>query len=363
MENRYFYSFIITAILYSLFLYGVYSIDFKKRFQKKDKPKIVKISLLDPKPKSKILEKKREITPLAPVPLIKKPKPKIKPKPKPKPKKKITKLKKSKPKKKKVIKRRRSTKKKILKKDKTKIKKKLKKTKRLVKKRVKPKSKLKLKHRKIVKRIKKKAIKPKIDYSYKKRVTRVKKILTPQPTPKRVEPKSYIVEEYIEEYIPLPTPKVLNRRSEKVIETVEEIVEPEIIATPQYKYNHTIVPKRREIKEVINTPLAPQPKRISRDLSGEKRAFLSSLRESINANKIYPKRAKRMGLEGVVRVTFDIDNSGNVLNIRTSSDAPNILRRAVIKAVRDSFPISIPNNLRSQFPLRDISVNIFFKLH
>jgi len=352
-SSRYFYSFIISVILYSLFLYGAYSINFKKRPEKEKKPKIVKISLLEPKikPKPKVLEKKKDILPLAPIPLIKKPKPK------PKPKKKITKLKKSKSKKRKSTKKRKLVKKRVLKKDKTKIKRKLKKTKRLVK-RVKPKlkPKTKSKARRVIKRVKKRAIKKsKINYSYKKRrANRVKRLITPPPTPKIVEPTSYIVEEeYIEEYIP-PTPIKRVSRRRRV-----EVVEPKVIKPSQYSSNNrNIKPIKREIKEVVNKKVTT-----NRDLSGEKRIFLSNLRESINANKIYPKRAKRMGLEGVVRVTFDISRSGDVLNIRTSSSAPNILKRAVIKAVRDSFPITIPNSLRSQFPLRDVSVNIFFKLH
>ncbi len=101
--------------------------------------------------------------------------------------------------------------------------------------------------------------------------------------------------------------------------------------------------------------------RAGRALGGEKRRFLSGIRESINSNKIYPRRAKRMGIEGVVRVTFDIDSSGNVSNIRTS-DAPNILRGAVIRAVRGSFPVNIPQNLKSIFPIRGVSVKLYFKL-
>jgi len=82
---------------------------------------------------------------------------------------------------------------------------------------------------------------------------------------------------------------------------------------------------------------------------GEKREFLSGIRESINLNIRYPRRAKRLGIEGLVRVTFDINSDGDVSNIRTS-DAPNILKGAVIRAVKESFPVDIPDNIASIFP-------------
>jgi len=94
------------------------------------------------------------------------------------------------------------------------------------------------------------------------------------------------------------------------------------------------IEKRREIKPSTGG---------GKNLSGEKREFLSGIRESINLNKRYPRRAKRLGIEGVVRVTFDINSDGDVSNIRTS-DAPNILKGAVIRAVKESFPVDIPDN-------------------
>ncbi len=108
--------------------------------------------------------------------------------------------------------------------------------------------------------------------------------------------------------------------------------------------------------------VAKQSRRVKRkSLDGRKRAFLSSIRDIINSNKSYPRRAKRMGIEGSVRVTFNIDSFGNVSNIRVSN-APTILKKAVMKAIRKSFPVNIPKDLKSIFPIRDISVNIFFKL-
>jgi len=370
-NSRYFYSFIITAILYTLFLYGALNLDFKKEQKKDNRPKIVKISLLEPTlptPKRATVQKKEEkkSNQIAPIPLLKKPK--IKPKPKlqsksknkPKPKPKIKKKKRAKSlkqKKKRVSKRvtkkrlKRATKR-IIKKDKTKIRK------SKHKKIVKHKSKIKKRYSKKVQKIKKtkpKAKTTKITHSYKKKV--IKSRPKPKPTPE-------IIEEYVEyqEYIPKVThrPRATPIRYSNITPQNIDTIKPATVT------KHSSIRREKHTNSVSYS----QPSRVSRssntrvksrDLSGEKRAFLSSIRESINSNKIYPKRAKRMGLEGVVRVTFDIDSSGNVSNIR-ATNAPNILKRAVIKAVKNSFPVAIPSNLSSLFPMRNISVKVYFKL-
>ena len=291
-NRRYLYSFITTVTIYSLFIYGAYTLNFKKEPKRVEKPKIVKIALIappTPPPPPKKEKPKRN--------LISKPKKPQKPK-RIKKRKKITYRLKHKPKKRKIIR---------VKRDRT--------PKRIVKKR-----------------------KNSIKHNYIKRVVKRVNNPTPKPAP---TPKE-IIEEYKYARVEIEPKKV-----KRVIKTSKRFSKEESgrrdIITPTPKQN------------IQNSSSS------KKNLNREKSSFLSSVREAINSNKIYPRRAKKMGIEGAVRVTFDIDSNGNVLNIR-ASNAPNILKKAVIRAVKNSFPVNIPYSLKSLFPLRNISVKVFFRL-
>jgi len=356
MKNRrYLYSFTITALIYALFIYGVYNLNLKK-IEKPKEIKIVKISLIASKqilPKNTPPPIIKKIS--TPIPLIKK----QKKEPKEKIKSKIL----HKPKHQKMVK----TKKKRAK---TRKKKGLKKAIRVAKAKIKKVIKRKIKRKKVTKRDKTKIKRGKRGIKLAKNIKRAKKaknrsskrnskkIISYTPQPKVV--KSTQPLEYIEEYISPPiqpnitpqTPPILNTTPTTLISSTTNTNR-----TAKSKKNSSNTQNRyyskKSIKSVSNSN--------SPNLTKAKRAFLKNIRDTINSNKIYPKRAKRMGIEGKVRVIFDIDKSGNVLNIRTSN-APNILKKAVIRAIRKSFPVAIPQKLQSLFPLKDISVNIFFKL-
>ncbi|MEA3330639.1 MAG: energy transducer TonB [Campylobacterota bacterium] len=176
----------------------------------------------------------------------------------------------------------------------------------------KPKPKPKPKPKKIVKKIKPKP-KPK----------KIVKKIKPKPKPKK-------------KVIPKPKPKIKEIWSEPIVNTAP---------TPQ-----TIV---------TTTPLqSPIPKV---DLDAKKRVFLSKIRDAIHANKKYPKMAKRRNIQGTVHAIFDIQSNGTATNIRLSG-ASSVLQKAVRKSILRSFPTSIPLELRSKFPMLDVSVNVDFVL-
>jgi protein TonB len=267
---RYGFSFIVSSLLYGALGYTLLVfLDVPKKLTKKPLEKVIKITVITPKPKVIVPP---VVVPKPPV--VTPPKEIVKPKPKPK----------------KIIK-------KVIKKPKPKPKPK---PKKIVKK-IKPKP----KHKKIVhkKIVHKKVVKKKI----------VKK------------PEPIIEEEYF-----TPAPK-----------EVVKYVEPQIIQAP--------------------TPPKPAP-RPNVDKSAKKRAFLRTVRSQIKANKKYPKMALRRHTEGSVGVMFDIGANGDVSNIRFLN-GKSILQKSVRKAVMRSFPLSIPHDIQSEFPMYNISVTINFRIN
>jgi len=116
-----------------------------------------------------------------------------------------------------------------------------------------------------------------------------------------------------------------------------------------------------QIIESPHTPAQPTSKP-KIDKSIEKRAFLRRVRSQIKANKKYPRMALRRHIEGSVGVMFDIGVNGNVSNIRFLNGR-SILQKSVRKAVTQSFPLTIPANIQSEFPMYNISITINFKIH
>jgi len=190
-----------------------------------------------------------------------------------------------------------------------------------------PKIKKKIKPKKVIKKrvIKKKIKKKKIHKKKRVRKKVVKKKIIKKKVIKKIEP---VVEPIIETvYIPTPQPK--------------RVVRP-IIKAPIQR----VVPK--------------QPKKI--DKSAEKRQFLSQVRSQIIANKKYPKMALRRHIQGAVKVKFDITSSGEVSNIRYLN-GKKILQKGAKKAIEKSFPITVPNSLKSELPINDIYLTIHFNIH
>jgi protein TonB len=216
---------------------------------------------------------------------------------------------------------------------------------RKIKKRVKHK---KRKHKKVIKRkIKKKRfVKKKI-----RKKTKVKKIVKKKITKKKIVKKRVL------------QPKRIKKRVVKVVKRVEPIIEEVYyIPTPQPKKVVAIVKEPVYRKPTFSTKPQPQRKPQRKiDKSVEKREFLSQVRGKIINNKKYPKMALRRHIQGAVKVKFDITSSGNVSNIQFIN-GKSILQKSVRKAIRNSFPIGVPNNIKSELPIHDIYITIHFNI-
>ncbi len=183
--------------------------------------------------------------------------------------------------------------------------------------RVKPKPKKRV-HKTIVKKAK--VVKKRVYKKVKQKIVR-----TPKATPKPIIGEYIIEPKVVEVYTP-PKPKV---QKKKIV--------------------HTLVPPKIVKKAPMN------------NLNSKKKRFLKRVRANIYENKHYPLKAKRGRVEGVVHIVFDIEANGEATNIRISH-APSILQRAVRKSLKKSFPVNIPSILKSKFPMRNVSINIDFKL-
>ncbi|HHD81934.1 MAG TPA: energy transducer TonB, partial [Campylobacterales bacterium] len=88
---------------------------------------------------------------------------------------------------------------------------------------------------------------------------------------------------------------------------------------------------------------------------------LQNVRSQLIANKKYPKIAKRRGIEGSVKVRFDITASGNVTNIRFLN-GKTIFQKSIRKTLQETFPVAIPNNVKADLPISNVNVTLHFNI-
>ena len=162
-----------------------------------------------------------------------------------------------------------------------------------------------------------------------KPVIKPKPIIKPKPKPvirpkPIVKPKPIIEQDRIE---PIKTIEV----PEKIIEVTQEVKE--------------------EIKE--------EKKESRVDIEFLKKAYFDRVRSEINKHKIYPKRARRRGMQGDVKVCFLISKDGKFLYIKEIKGR-KILKKSAIKAIKRSFPLKPENFLfKTDY---EITVTIVYRL-
>ena len=76
----------------------------------------------------------------------------------------------------------------------------------------------------------------------------------------------------------------------------------------------------------------------------------------------YPRRAVRLGVEGTVRLEFDVDTDGSVLDpYVVESNPPGVFDRAAIKAVR-KFLYEPPTYIGTSVKVNNVQIDLTFKL-
>jgi TonB family protein len=306
---RYGFSFILSALVYTLLGISLFSLANVPKILKKPEEESIKISIITPPVVKKVIEAIKVPTP----PMVIPPK--------------------------KIIK------KKIVKKT--------------IKKKITPK--------KVIKKVVKKKIieKPVIQ---KVQPTKVLEEIKPQPivepepiyyTSSIVPDETYTYSSIVEDTPPMVynEPQIINN----TMTTSAPIYYDDTMPIKEAPIQEVQVPMAQTVIPQTVTQVVPQTIQQTVQDNGAKKAFLNDLRARIIANKEYPQLAKRRHIQGAVDVRFDLTANGEVDNIRFLS-GKSILQKGVRKAILRSFPLNIPFEIQNELPMYNISVTVNFNL-
>ncbi len=156
------------------------------------------------------------------------------------------------------------------------------------------------------------------------------------------------VEPLIEKPKPVPK-KIKKMKPKRKKRKVKKVHKPKPIIKEK-----VIVP---EVTEPIVEEIAPQQEI---DTSAIKDAYTSHIRRQIQQHLYYPRIAKRMRIEGVVRVAFRVLKSGQITQIRVINSSKKLLSKGAIKTLKALSLKAIPDEIREEF--LDINIPIEFRL-
>jgi protein TonB len=173
-------------------------------------------------------------------------------------------------------------------------------------------------------------------------------ILPPDPEPLPIiEPKKEIIK-------PKPTPKKRKKRVKKAKKKPHKrVIKKRAMIPPVLKEKVVEVKPQPVIEEVI----APV---VSVDTTSIKDQYTSEIRRQIQKHLYYPKMAKRLRMQGVVRVAFRVLSDGSVTQIRVISSSRKLLSKGAIKTLKSLSLRPIPAALHEKH--MDINIPIEFKL-
>ncbi len=165
---------------------------------------------------------------------------------------------------------------------------------------------------------------------------------TPVPTPPKPEP--IILPPEPEPIVKKPKPKPKpKRRVKKPVITPPPVVE-------------------KTLKEVTPEPIVEQviAKVEKIDTSSIRDKYTSEIRVQIRKNLIYPRLAKRLRLQDIVKVSFRVQKNGTINNIKILNKPKKVLQNGAIKTLKSLTLKAIPSELDAEF--MDIVIPIEFKL-
>ena len=161
---------------------------------------------------------------------------------------------------------------------------------------------------------------------------------------KEIEPakEEEAVEEEQEEPEPVPEPVIKPEPKELVVEKPR----PSIVKTPVAKKIKK-KPARKKSKKKKKATVAHHKQSVSSSRRSRQathsnstgnRQFVARLKAKINANKVYPRIARKRGMQGQVKVYFRITSIGKISNL--SATGSRIFIKSAKSAVKNAFPLS-----------------------
>ncbi len=184
-----------------------------------------------------------------------------------------------------------------------------------------------------------------------------------ESTPEPLLKEPIIEDDFFEDFEeimqePVVSPKPLTTKPKPIVKQKKPIIK-----KPIKKKKLKKISKKRVVKKKHNRTSKGRQKQTKRKNStasvskAKTNQFITRLKKAINTNKIYPKMAKKRGLQGTVHVSFTINSSGKVSNITVKGSKMFI--KATKRAILRSFPINTKNislplkvNLRLNYTLK-----------
>jgi len=98
------------------------------------------------------------------------------------------------------------------------------------------------------------------------------------------------------------------------------------------------------------TPAQPTKKQLRAGASPQTDSYLARLVRHLSAYRDYPRRARRLGLQGTPVVVFEFDRAGRLLNYRLlDGSSHRILDDAALKMLKQASPFPpVPDGMTSE---------------
>jgi len=196
------------------------------------------------------------------------------------------------------------------------------------------------------------------------------------PTDTKKAPLVLNLQKFVDKEEPIEEESVVEEPllEDDFYETLDEIMqEPVVTSQPLTTKSKPIIQqkkptikkpiKKKKIKKITQKRVVKKKQKRTTK-RGQKQTnktsqFITKLKKAINNNKIYPKMAKKRGLQGTVHVSFTINSTSGVSNITIKGSKMFI--KATKRAILQSFPINTHNislplkvNLRLNYRLKNL---------
>ena len=150
-----------------------------------------------------------------------------------------------------------------------------------------------------------------------------------------------IMEEPVIPKIEPPAPK---KKKKEIRKEAPKIVKPEIkevfVETSKPIQENIVEPKQVSIpapvKEKKQIPTASPKPTLTKSQQNENSKYLSKVMKIFEKNKVYPKNARAMHIEGKIIISFRIDKDGKTSDVSAKTKEPKILANAAEELVRKS---------------------------